>query len=83
VDLGGPEVANVDLVLGQGRVAGQAILKDVGRSMLARNYDMLAARPAVEAGMFPFSLGQGLGSVVLLLVLMGFAYELGRRRKGH
>ncbi|MFG1465058.1 hypothetical protein V5F77_19415 [Xanthobacter sp. DSM 24535] len=38
INLGGPQVANVDLVLGQGRVAGQAILKDVGRAMLARSY---------------------------------------------
>lgn len=35
-NLGGPAVANIDLVLGQGRVAGQAILKDVGRAMLVR-----------------------------------------------
>lgn len=47
-NLGGPEITNVDLVLGQGRVAGQAILKDVGRQMLARTYsNMLAnATPA-------------------------------------
>ncbi|TPE47331.1 hypothetical protein [Amaricoccus solimangrovi] len=38
INLGGPEVANVDLVLGQGRVAGQAILKDIGRAMLTRAY---------------------------------------------
>ncbi|WP_222129975.1 hypothetical protein [Bordetella genomosp. 13] len=38
INLGGPDVANVDLVLGQGRVAGQAILFDVGRAMLARTY---------------------------------------------
>lgn len=37
-NLGGPAAGNVDLVLGQGRVAGQAILKDVGRAMLARAY---------------------------------------------
>lgn len=42
VNLGGADVANVDLVLGQGRVAGQAILKDVGRAMLARTYQSLA-----------------------------------------
>ncbi len=41
VNLGGADVANVDLVLGQGRVAGQAILKDVGRAMLARTYQSL------------------------------------------
>jgi hypothetical protein len=35
-NLGGKGVANVDLVLGQGRVAGQAILKDVGRATLLR-----------------------------------------------
>jgi hypothetical protein len=38
VNLGGAGVQNVDLVLGQGRVAGQAILKDVGRQLLDRTY---------------------------------------------
>lgn len=42
INLGGPQVANVDLVLGQGRVAGQAILKDVGRALLARGYETAA-----------------------------------------
>lgn len=42
INLGGPQVANVDLVLGQGRVAGQAILKDVGRALLARSYETAA-----------------------------------------
>jgi hypothetical protein len=42
VNLGGAGVTNIDLMLGQGRVAGQAILKDVGRAMLSRNYDLLA-----------------------------------------
>jgi len=55
INLGGPGVANVDLVLGQGRVAGQAILKDVGRGLLDRTYqaaarasgtDVKAATPA-------------------------------------
>ena len=41
VNLGGADVANVDLVLGQGRVTGQAILKDVGRAMLARTYQSI------------------------------------------
>jgi len=52
INLGGPNVANIDLVLGQGRVAGQAILKDVGRAMLARSYDtsrrLEAAAPAAS-----------------------------------
>jgi hypothetical protein len=42
INLGGPDVGNVDLVLGQGRVAGQAILKDVGRTLLATTYDSAA-----------------------------------------
>jgi len=52
VNLGGAGVTNIDLVLGQGRVAGQAILKDVGRAMLSRNYDLLAQAPAatMQAG---------------------------------
>lgn len=43
VNLGGPGVKNIDLVLGQGRVAGQAILKDVGKDMLIRGYTALSA----------------------------------------
>ncbi len=43
VNLGGPSVKNIDLVLGQGRVAGQAILKDVGKAMLARGYTAISA----------------------------------------
>ncbi|MEP9365899.1 hypothetical protein [Xanthobacter sp. VNH20] len=46
LNLGGPAVQNVDLVLGQGRVAGQSILKDVGRAMLARNYQNMASMAA-------------------------------------
>lgn len=49
VNLGGPTITNVDLVLGQGRVAGQAILKDVGRQMLARTYDNMQANAGVSA----------------------------------
>lgn len=41
VNLGGPTVSNVDLVLGQGRVAGQAILKDVGRALLMHTYQAI------------------------------------------
>ncbi|WEF50955.1 hypothetical protein AFIC_002514 [[Pseudomonas] carboxydohydrogena] len=41
VNLGGAGVTNVDLVLGQGRVTGQAILKDVGRAMLTRTYQSI------------------------------------------
>ena len=50
INLGGPQVANVDLVLGQGRVAGQAILKDVGRALLARSYETSAR---LETAMLP------------------------------
>lgn len=48
-NLGGPTITNVDLVLGQGRVAGQAILKDVGRQMLSRTYDNMLAQSAPDA----------------------------------
>jgi hypothetical protein len=47
-NLGGPTITNVDLVLGQGRVAGQAILKDVGRQMLERTYVNMASAGAVQ-----------------------------------
>lgn len=48
-NLGGPTITNVDLVLGQGRVAGQAILKDVGRQMLARTYENMQGNVAAGA----------------------------------
>lgn len=49
VNLGGANVSNVDLVLGQGRVAGQAILKDVGRALLERTYQAIGAASAAAA----------------------------------
>lgn len=49
INLGGPQVENVDLVLGQGRVAGQAILKDVGRALLSRTYESAARLEAAAA----------------------------------
>jgi hypothetical protein len=44
VNLGGPGVTNIDLVLGQGRITGQAILKDVGRAALQRMYTIIEQR---------------------------------------
>jgi hypothetical protein len=44
VNLGGPGIANIDLVLGQGRITGQAILKDVGRAALQRMYTIIEQR---------------------------------------
>ncbi len=81
-NLGGPGIANVDLVLGQGRVTGQAILKDVGRSMLERMSTTAAATSpradAAPAAVTP-SLAGGLGVAALGLSLLGF--EFGRRRR--
>jgi hypothetical protein len=53
VNLGGRGVANVDLVLGQGRVAGQAILKDVGRQLLDRTYQAIGQAKAETVAMAP------------------------------
>src|SRR3569623_499183 len=53
VNLGGAGVTNVDLVLGQGRVMGQAILKDVGRAMLAHTYQSLAETSGQTAAANP------------------------------
>ena len=44
VNLGGPGITNIDLVLGQGRITGQAILKDVGKAALDRLYTALKQR---------------------------------------
>lgn len=44
VNLGGSGITNIDLVLGQGRITGQAILKDVGKAALDRLYIALNQR---------------------------------------
>lgn len=90
-NLGGPTITNVDLVLGQGRVAGQAILKDVGRQMLARTYDNMqaqsapsAAAPATAAShVAQASLPPGVIAAfgVFALGLGAIGYEFGRRRR--
>jgi hypothetical protein len=93
-NLGGPTITNVDLVLGQGRVAGQAILKDVGRQMLTRTYDNMqtntasgptavvaaTAAPAPHAASFSPGLIAALGVFAAGIGAVG--YEIGRRRAG-
>jgi hypothetical protein len=97
VNLGGPTITNVDLVLGQGRVAGQAILKDVGRQMLARTYENMQANvaasgaapsvvPAQQAATHPAPaapLSPGLIAAfgVFAVGVGAVGYEVGRRRK--
>lgn len=44
VNLGGPGITNIDLVLGQGRITGQSLLKDIGRSVLQRLYTAIEQR---------------------------------------
>ena len=76
-NLGGTGIANIDLVLGQGRVTGQAILKDVGKALLERTYN--AATPALPADSpLPPALIAGLALAALALAAL--AYELGRRK---
>ncbi|WP_250518378.1 hypothetical protein [Caballeronia sp. ATUFL_M1_KS5A] len=94
INLGGRNVNNVDLVLGQGRVAGQAILKDSGRAMLAHVYTAAARMSGIEqplpappafgttensAGSLSPSLVAALGILVLGCFAVGF--ELGRRAR--
>lgn len=87
VNLGGPAIANVDLVLGQGRVMGQAILKDVGRSMLERTYTNMAvqsgqhvaAASVAEPARPSFGLMAAFGVFAIGLGAVG--YEVGRRRR--
>lgn len=88
-NLGGAGITNVDLVLGQGRVAGQAILKDVGRAMLDRTYGALkasqstgsvAATPTTQAASLPVSPGMAAALGILLLGFGAVGYEIGRRR---
>jgi len=92
VNLGGPTITNIDLVLGQGRVAGQAILKDVGRQMLERTYTNMqqatgtaasAASPTVRAAAAGSFLSPGLLAAlgVFGLGVGAIGYEIGRRRK--
>ncbi len=83
-NLGAPGITNVDLVLGQGRVTGQAILKDVGRALLERAATLPAASAtaatarATGTAITP-ALAGGLGMAVLGLAALGF--ELGKRRR--
>jgi hypothetical protein len=78
-NLGGAGIANIDLVLGQGRVAGEAILKDVGKALLERSYAAAAAPTAAKAeGPLTPALAGGMG--VSALGLFALAFELGRRR---
>lgn len=44
VNLGGPGITNIDLVLGQGRITGQALLKDIGKAALQRLYTGMEQR---------------------------------------
>jgi hypothetical protein len=81
-NLGGPDVENVDLVLGQGRVAGQAILKDVGRAALERTYNSLVRSQtgqSVTATGESFPWGVAAGTAVLMLALFGIVSELRSR----
>ncbi|HTD91408.1 MAG TPA: hypothetical protein VK663_12145 [Burkholderiales bacterium] len=79
VNLGGSGVTNIDLVLGQGRVAGQAILADVGRAMAVRSYTALSQATVAPASS-SLSAGAIAGITVLVLALAGIGYEFGRRR---
>lgn len=78
VNLGGPSVKNVDLVLGQGRVTGQAILKDVGRAALVRTYKALEQAPVPSKAGFGLD---GLGLPVAFALVTGVAIGYGARRR--
>lgn len=79
-NLGGSGITNVDLVLGQGRVTGQAILKDVGKAQLERTYATAppAAAPTAQPPSMSPALAGALG--VAGLGLFAVAFELGHRR---
>jgi hypothetical protein len=92
INLGGPNVTNVDLVLGQGRVAGQAILSDVGRSMLVRTYAaaqradggaMQAMTVTSEPAGPTAGLSRSMVAVLAMLALasLGVGFEWGKRRR--
>ncbi len=76
-NLGGTGVMNMDLVLGQGRVAGQAILKDVGRAMALRMSTALSQQPQAPAKSVP--LGMIVAPSILALGAAGVSYEVGKR----
>ncbi len=81
-NLGGANIKNVDLVLGQGRVAGQAILKDVGRALLNRTYQQASNNPAapVQSVSSTPSPAMLAGFGILAIGLAAVGYEVGRRR---
>ncbi|WP_206105473.1 hypothetical protein [Paenibacillus thalictri] len=84
VNLGGPDVENVDLVLGQGRVTGSDLLKNVGRQALVRTYNALAQNQSalsgpVTAQSFPYS--PVFITAIITLGLVGIITEIRRRQK--
>ena len=84
VNLGGPGVTNVDLVLGQGRVSGQAILQDVGRATLVRTYNALERAQGVSGGKpadSSLAWSTIIGLAIGALALLGFGFVLGRRKR--
>ena len=76
-NLGGAGIANIDLVLGQGRITGQAILKDVGKALLERTYNAAAPAAPAESSLPPALIA---GLALAALALAAVAYELGRRK---
>ena len=76
-NLGGAGIANIDLVLGQGRITGQAILKDVGKALLERTYNAAAPATPAESSLPPALIA---GLALAALALAAVAYELGRRK---
>lgn len=76
-NLGGAGVANIDLVLGQGRVAGQAILKDVGRAMTVRMSTAMAQPTPAQGN--PVPLGAIVAPAIMAIGAAGVSYEVGKR----
>ncbi|KMT22141.1 hypothetical protein [Clostridium cylindrosporum] len=81
INLGGQGITNVDLVLGQGRVTGSDILKDVGASALTRTYDKAQSNQSnvAKAQAFPFS--TVLITAFITLGIVGIVIEVRHRLK--
>lgn len=84
VNLGGPGIENVDLVLGQGRVTGSDLLKNVGSQALVRTYNALAQNQSAQSSPVtsqPFPFSAIFITAIITLGLVGIVTEIRHRLK--
>lgn len=81
VNLGGSDIQNIDLVLGQGRVTGSDILNDVGSKALVRTYNALAQNQSGQVIPASFPIAAVFITAILTLGIVGIVIEVRHRLK--